>query len=427
MIITIILILYFTFFINKIAKSLKYGLFPLFLVAFYDSIVYYTSFIKTSGSFSLGGLTVTPHDVAFAFFLFIGYKRLNENLNNYSISTETKLLFWVYLYAIICIPFFAIYLGTNFIGSINAGRTYILFLPVGLYFYTFKFNAIQKYKFLNLIYGFLIFVAAYTVYLFMIYGLADRVIISGGTIIMLYGFLLFWIQYMQKNKLKDAILALSLFLLVIILRHRSVWIALASSIIYVLFYVGMRQYMIKIVISIIALFFISTMMLPDTFKEKVTNLIVLSAADLTSKEDFETSTGGGRISRWKAIFQKSYDHSVLIVGKGHYYDRRIKFKRKSDGLTAYSEVSFHNNYLEHMFRMGAISLFMLLIALVILLYKIHISLKKENNLDLLFVGAATIATMAYGMAYSFHWSFIIIVAIGLSVLDQQKINSNANQ
>lgn len=424
MIITIILLLYFTVFINKIANSLAYGLFPLFLLAFYDAFAYYTSFIKTNGTFSLGGLTIAPHDVAFAFYLLIGYKRLNDNLDNYSISIETSLIFWVYSYAILCIPFFALFMDSNLIGSINAGRTYLIFLPVGLYFYSFKYNTRKKHQLVKFIYGFLVFVALYAVYLFVIYGLADRVIISGGTLIMLYGFLFFWIQYMQKNKLKDALLALSLLLLVIILRHRSVWIALAISILYVLFYVGMRKYMVKIFIAMLALFFISASLFPDSFKEKVTNLIVLSASDLTSKEDFENSTGGGRIARWKAIFQKSYENSVLIIGKGHYYDRRIKFKRKSDGLTAYSKVSFHNNYLEHMFRMGAISLLMMVSALIILLYKIHNSIKQEGNMDLLFVGAAIIATMVYGMAYSFHWSFIVIVAMGLSVLDRQAIKSS---
>jgi hypothetical protein len=143
---------------------------------------------------------------------------------------------------------------------------------------------------------------------------------------------------------------------------------------------------------------------------KIIDKFLASSEILTERESFNKSTGAFRMARWTSRIKNNFDYRVLLFGQGHGYKRTsfISFNgRKGDNST-----SFHNQYLEQAFRIGSVSVVLLLLAMFYLFRFNHRYLSRDVAVAF---NAAYMCTMIYGMAYNFQLLFYIILAINVSI------------
>lgn len=411
----VILVLMLGYFHQKIYRSPTYGLafWLLFLVC--HDILNFKPVLKL-------GLNIEQHDIVFMYFSYVSKLRYDQ-LKNY-IDKDVRLKFFLLflVFIVVSIPFFAIIKGQPVVSSINSARGFLLFLPAFTYFFSFSYNKAEIDKLFNLHFSVAIAIGVVTLALQL--SASDRVVAAHGSLFFALTAIITLNKYYGSGNNKYLLFSLVLIALVVLLRFRSAWITLVFGLVYTHLYNKLNSRVIGIIFSGILVVFVFSIFMPHKY-QKFADMLDESASPFKSSDNFENSTGGGRVARWVAQIDGKYEPLVLIWGLGHGYDRRIYF-RSSSGDLRLSTVSFHNHYLEQIFRLGFISVITFIAFVIKFLRLNHLRQKSEKDFYMIGVASCLFGCLAFGMVYSFDYQLFILLGIGYSILIRKDEYSSDN-
>ena len=397
----LILLFYFH---NRIIQSPLAGLGFWMIFLIINDIVNYNPVINM-------GVNIMLQDVVFCYFMFAGILRIRESTqfqNDRALKWFTAMLFFI----VLSIPVFVLLKGHALIRSINVSRGFILFLPAFIYFFSFSYSKkdigeISKWL-INIAIAF-----AVIVFFFQLFS-KDRVVPSSAALFFAFAAIITYSRFLERGKVSDLLVGLFLLLLVVFLRHRSVWIALGLGLVFIHFYIRISPRMLTLMLVTIVALVCSVVVFPEKAKE-LTNEIAESASPFRSSDDFENSTGGGRVARWTAQIDSKFEWPVLVWGLGPGYERKV-YMELAGGEKRLSTASFHNHYLEQMFRIGGISVLILLIFIFKLLKINNSTQQSERDYQKIAMCACIFGTLGFGMMYSFTFLLFIFLGITYSIL-----------
>jgi hypothetical protein len=356
---------------------------------------------------SIGGFNVMLQDLMFCYFTYASIVCLRRS-NKLAQDTTLKWFLAMLIFIILAIPVFALFKGQSIEGSINASRGFILFLPAFGYFFSFNYSKAEMLQLINLFTSAAVILSV-VVFIFQLTS-GERVVPSSGALFFAFAAVLNYTRFLEQGKAFDLISSLFLILLVIFLRHRSVWIALALSLVFVHVYVKLAPRILALALVTVVGLVSAALIFPDhaaRFYDKVSE----SASPFRSSDDFEHSTGGGRVARWKAQIDNKFEWPVFLWGLGPGYDRAV-YMRLPNGEKRLSTASFHNHYLEQLFRIGGISLLILFAFIFKVFRHNHQHQMNERGYEYLGLCACIFGTLGFGMMYSF--TFLLFMFLGFS-------------
>lgn len=360
---------------------------------------------------SVGGFNVMLQDVMFCYFTFaaiICFRRSEKITGDNTLKGFIAMLFFI----VLAIPVFALFKGHSIERSINASRGFILFLPAFVYFFSYHYSKDEVRKLINL------FTSGAVVLSVVVFALqlgsGERVVPSGGALFFAFAAVLSYTKFLEQGKAFDLVSSLFLILLVIFLRHRSVWIALGLSLVFVHLYVKTAPRILALILVSVVGLVTAALIFPD-HAERFYDKVSESASPFRSSDDFEHSTGGGRVSRWKAQIENKFEWPVLFWGLGPAYDRAV-YMRLPNGEKRLSTASFHNHYLEQLFRIGGISLLVLFLFIAKVFQVNHQHQIYERDYTYLGLCACIFGTLGFGMMYSFTFLMFIFLGFTYSLL-----------
>lgn len=361
---------------------------------------------------SIGGFNVMLQDVMFCYFFFasiVCLRRSDKLANDTTLKWFVGMLFFI----VLAIPVFAIFKGQSIESSVNASRGFILFLPAFVYFFSFDYTKEEVDDILNLFTSAAVILAV-VVFIFQLTA-GDRVVPSSGALFFAFAAVLIYTRYLEKGKAFDLVASLLLIMLVVFLRHRSVWIALGLSLTFVHLYIKLSPRIFALALVTVVGLVSAALIFPNR-ADKLIDAVSDSASPFRSSDDFENSTGGGRIARWKAQIDNKFEWPIVLWGLGPGYDRTV-YMRLHNGEKRLSTASFHNHYLEQLFRIGGISLIILFAFIFKVLRANH--LQQANGRDYQYLGpcACIFGTLGFGMMYSFTFLMFIFLGFSYSILN----------
>lgn len=360
---------------------------------------------------SVGGFNVMLQDVMFCYFSYASFICLRRS-DKIAEDTTLKWFLAMLLFIVLAIPAFAMFKGHSLESSINASRGFILFLPAFVYFFSFSYSKVEITEIINLFTSAAVILSV-VVFAFQLTS-GERVVPSSGALFFAFAAVLNYTRFLDQGKAFDLISSLFLILLVIFLRHRSVWIALGLSLVFVHLYVKLAPRILALMLVTVVALVGATLIFPDQaarFYDKVSE----SASPFRSSDDFENSTGGGRVARWKAQIENKFEWPVLLWGLGPGYDRTV-YMQLPNGEKRLSTASFHNHYLEQLFRIGGISLLILLAFIFKVLRFNHQHQTYQRSYEYLGLSACIFGTLGFGMMYSFTFLMFIFLGFSYSIL-----------
>lgn len=364
------------------------------------------------------GVNIMLQDIVFCYFMCAGILRFRRS--GFASDTTLKWFTAMLFFIIISIPVFVLLKGHGLIRSINVSRGFILFPPAFIYFFSFKYasediDQILKW-FVNIA-----LVSAIIVFALQLFS-KERVVPSSGALFFAFAAIMTYIKFLENGKPADLLAGLFLLLLVVFLRHRSVWIALGLSLVFIHFYIKLTPRMVTVILVMIVGLVCAAVIFPKKAQE-LTGKIIESASPFKSSDDFENSTGGGRVARWTAQLESKFEWPVLLWGLGPAYERKV-YMNLPGGEKRLSTASFHNHYLEQMFRIGGISVLIFLIFITRLLRINHDLQSSERNFQNIGLCACIFGTLGFGMMYSFTFLLFIFLGITYSILTMNHENSS---
>lgn len=371
---------------------------------------------------TLGSFNIFPNDLISLFFSIVIAKRANLIIYKFNKYTSIKIM--VFVLGLNFIVFFAeLLFGSYTLQEIyNRSRGFIEIPIIFLYYISFDYEEEDFIQFSTYLKNMSLAICIFfwIVTILMLSGKVpsahdehtDRAV---GTYISFFACistLFLYVKYVSKRADRREIILMSFFTLsLLFMRNRSIWIGFSAGIITVLLnYTSQISKVLSIAAASVVVLLVLSFAFPSV-SGKMMDKFLESSEVLTETESFSKSTGAFRMARWKSRLENNFDWRVLLFGQGHGYKRTsyISFNgRKGDNST-----SFHNQYLEQSFRIGLISV-LLLIGTMISLIRVNSKfLRKDMAVSL---NAAYVCTLVYGMAYNFQLMFYILLAINLSIL-----------
>jgi hypothetical protein len=360
----------------------------------------------------LGGFNIMLQDIMFGYFMYASVicLRRSDKPDN---DTTLKWFLAMLLFIVLAIPVFALFKGQSIESSINASRGFILFLPAFVYFYSFNYTKTETTKIINLFTSVAIILSV-AVFVFQVAS-SERVVPSSGALFFAFSAVLLYTRFIEKGKAFDLISSLFLIMLVIFLRHRSVWIALGMSLVFVHIYIKLAPRILAVILVTIVGLIGAAVIFPSRATQ-LFEVISESASPFRSADDFEHSTGGGRVARWTAQIENKFEWPVLVWGLGPGYDRAV-YMRLPNGEKRLSTASFHNHYLEQLFRIGGVSL-LILFAFIYKVFRCnHQQQMNQREYEFLALSACIFGTLGFGMMYSFTFLMFIFLGFTYSLLN----------
>lgn len=229
----------------------------------------------------------------------------------------------------------------------------------------------------------------------------------------------FYLSHKKRSKALKIIMIVSLGI-IIMARHRSVWVLASASIFTVLYFY--RQYFSKLLN--LCLIFLAILIFLFLMKPKFLSIakLKLSRSFISNKAEFERSTGQYRIDRWKAQFEQNFDPLEAIFGKGYGWDRTAKVRNR------YIYTSMHNHYIEILFNGGYFSVLFFLIYTYLLIKNLfHLLKNMPTNKEFYYIFIAIfLGYLPYGMINGYPIYYYIVLGIGVSFIhsESKKIYSH---
>lgn len=368
--------------------------------------------IAAYNSITISGVRITALDILFAYFSYIALIRYRFYADIIRGNNVLGAFIAFLIFIAASIPLFVIFQGDPLMRSINGSRDFIIFIPAFLYFLSFRYDDVL----LDRMVGSILFVSCLcSVYvLILVLKSGERVVPSSGALFISFAALIALTRYYKSFELRYLLVTLFLLAVVVLLRHRSVWIATAMGLIFIHLYSRVNFRVIVLVISIPLAMLMAAIFVPETFK-KFSGIVNKSASALTSREGFEESTGGGRVARWEAQIKQKFNWKVWLWGNGHAYDRDVYIQIRP-GERRLSTVSFHNHYLEQAFRLGIPTVIVLLFFIFEFLRANHRLQSKRKDFFMIGISACVFGTLGFGMMYSYSYVSFLVMGLGSSIL-----------
>lgn len=368
--------------------------------------------IPAYNSTTISGVRITVLDIMIAYFSYVSwirYRFYSEMIHQNNI-VKTFLIFLIFIAA--SIPLCVIFQGDPVMRSINGSRDFIIFIPAFLYFFSFYYDRPLLIRMVTLI---LVVACVSSVFvLALVLKSGERVVPSAGALFLAFAGLLALTRYYESSQSRYLWATIFLLAVVVLLRHRSVWIASAMGLLFVHLYARINLRVIVLVLTIPFTMLVAAIFLPETFT-KFSRILNKSASALASREKFDESTGGGRVARWEAQIEQKFNWKVWLWGNGHAYDRNVYIKIRP-GEKRLSTVSFHNHYLEQAFRLGIPTVVILLFFIFRFLRANHRLQSRRKDFLLLGISACVFGTLGFGMMYSYSYVSFVVMGLGSSIL-----------
>jgi len=202
--------------------------------------------------------------------------------------------------------------------------------------------------------------------------------------------------------------------IILVLQHRSVWIAAAASLValYVAFPGKVRMKITQYAVA--AVFLVGAPAVVLTAYGKLDRLMDSVSTSAVTATDFERGTVGGRIYGWGQLLQQMQP-ADYIVGKpfGSGYERyefpNVRWKATWDP---------HNFYLQTLLRGGVIGLALLLAVYFVTMRRLLADKNVSGRLYLppRLVFVLLVAQLAYMAAYHFPYQQSIWLGLAISVV-----------
>ena len=315
-------------------------------------LLFSESFPDVSLSFIVGPVSVGPQDLLLALFAVASVARL---LRAERLTNPQRLLIFISL-----LVFWALARGVGPFGlpaAVNEARRNLRFVVTALYFSTLedRKDILERLGWLWVIASLALVLLTVVRWLANSVGVVGgafgeggnlRVIPADSALIIAQGAVLAFPLYAQRSRQLLRFLAPGFLVAVVILQHRTVWIAGAFGSVYLLF---REQALAKRVLSalVVATILFSALVLTvfGGREDDVTDQLATSAQS--------TNTFEWRVDGWTALLAETVDAGPdeVVVGRpfGTGWSRRMP----SGGVV---EVSPHNYYVEAFLRIGALGL-----------------------------------------------------------------------
>ncbi len=225
-------------------------------------------------------------------------------------------------------------------------------------------------------------------------------------------------KYLVNNETKPSKIITALFIIaVIVLQHRSVWMATFVAMISSLALPSIKKTKVinnLIIISIMGIILLIPVVYMG-YADKIISNIFLSAERATS---LTTGTFGARVSGWKTILyyfsHQNFLHQLLGDPFGSGYAR--------------SKIVPHNFYFQALLRVGVLGTFVLLLTYLITMAKLFIKLAKKDdtNIYLSLFLMLMIGQQTFYVPYGQQAEHGIILGIAISLAKRKKLLSNLN-
>jgi hypothetical protein len=288
-----------------------------------------------------------------------------------------------------------------------------------MYFFSFnydKYRLEQFYKYLiALSFAICIFfwVATTLILTGFIKPLADpRAVSAYISIFVCFSGLILLSQHLSnKTTRRDNYVLIFIVMTILFMMQRTVWLSFITGSLVVLLYNKKKIWKIVFKAGLAFIFGFAVLLSFPSISDKLLKNLDKSALAITDSDNFESSTGAFRIARWQSRIKSNFDYRVLLFGQGHGYKRTstIKF----GGRTAENSTSFHNQYLEQSFRIGVISVILLVAGLFLLIRTNRRLLPKDSAMAF---NAIYFSVLVFGLSYNFPILFYFVLAINLSAL-----------
>lgn len=372
------------------------ALFILFLISFYiykkprvgllllQILIIYCIYLRNIAKdliplINLGGINVYPEDTIITILLVASfYKFINNILAKKVILKMEHFLYYVILIFLI----FSFIRGVKIFGTrsvFNEARGFYYFYSTSIFFFSFKFSKEILIRFMRTIGIWLVY---YSIIALVLLGFGIhlvtgdqvlytkyRVIDSSQALTLLQILIVIIINKIENNKNNLTKLFLPILLIIIIVQHKSIWVALAICIVTI--FIEYRKNLINSIktfmryILTIVLILIIVMMTP------IKSDILKSYDSIFNKQD---STLIEREKGWHVLLE---EHN-LDKNLNYYFGNPIGsgFARYQSGeLVNYSP---HNYYIETLLRIGYLGLGFFIALYLTMLIKII----KNRNLNL---------------------------------------------
>ena len=383
------------------------------------SISLHSSYLGFNFGVTLGAIQLYVNDLfAFGiiFYLVFNWRRSVLLFENFQL---VKLFFFVFSLNIFVLLFEAFF-GDIPIPSLYNKSRYFFEIPfLFLYFLSFRYNdksfegIMQAFKYISIV----ILVAFAILTVFMFIGVL-RFFNDGRPMhpyevffIIIYTIYLLIKLLEGKTETKDNILLFIMLLGIVLMRQRTMWLAFIGGLGIVL--INYKNQISSLISRV--LIFVFAILLFLVFFPETTDVLFKSISKSTEvfldKESFQNSTGAYRMARWKSRIESNFDWRVLFFGQGHGYKRTSTFVFY--GRKDINSTSFHNHFLEQAFRIGLISVIVLIFSTIALARLNKVSLPRNQWV---FFNACYVATYVGGIGYNFNLVFYILVGINLSIL-----------
>ena len=237
-------------------------------------------------------------------------------------------------------------------------------------------------------------------------GVKFRCIDSSQAYILGVGFVIMLYRFSEGAYTLNSVVFASLLAIAVIgLQHRSVWAVTAIAVLVLIFSPGVRGGKLagKTMIMVILL---GTILLPVLIYG-LADVFLVSISDSAERAtSLSTGTFGARVEGWKRLLSKWPELSVFEQAVGQPFGGRY----------GHSERSPHNGYIQLLYRVGAVGLFIFLASLTITVIKLFgIGMRRSNQTYSGLAFALLFGLVFYYIPYSMQPEHSIIFGMAISL------------
>lgn len=213
----------------------------------------------------------------------------------------------------------------------------------------------------------------------------------------------------NREGLTRRLATLPLLAAVVLLFHRSIWVATAVAVAVLPLFMGRRAARILVIVQGAALILVAMWLLLEAMDVSLVSESMRSAVNEVTETDHSSLTW--RIEGWRILVDRAVAEGPLTILLGSGFG--IGFERTID--QSYVVVSPHNVYVEMFLTGGLMSCALFVSALGLLCYSLHRRSPPSAQAAHHVLVAMIIAQAVYGISYSPHYDCAPLLGAALSI------------
>ena len=232
-------------------------------------------------------------------------------------------------------------------------------------------------------------------------------------------FIFLFLIYLSHRRRISKLLYNSMFIvllsIIIVIQHRSVWLATAGGLfaVYILIKKKTVRGLVSIALAIFLLFSI-TPLIDQFVGSNISATLKESVLFLQSSEEY--GTGSWRLTAWRQELQRSKENPIIGEGLGGYSDW-------FDGQN-WQRVMVHNGYIMTFSKFGIVGVFLLFSGLFFWYREMNQYIKDEKEPYYISIAmalkAAVFMHLIYIVFYDFTMFYWVLIALGSSIIMNHK-------